>query len=85
MHLFRDSRSSDRRRALRAVGIVMLVLVSAMAITMSPAAEQDDDVTPPQFIAQLAPLRVVSTVFTAPPPPPLSAPVTPEYQPPRFA
>jgi len=65
------------------MGIVMLVLVAAIALTLAATSEQDDDMTAPQLLAPLSPPRVIASVVAAPPESQLSFSTPPAYQPPR--
>jgi hypothetical protein len=83
MSRFRDSRGFERR-ALRAAGVLLLVLVSTIALTLACTSEQDD-VTTTALVAPLEPPHVIERLAAPQPPPALSLPIPPAYQPPRNA
>jgi hypothetical protein len=84
MSRFRDSRGFERR-ALRAAGVLLLVLISMIALTLACTSEQDDDVTTTALILPLEPPHVIDRLVAPQPPPALSLPIPPAYQPPRNA
>jgi hypothetical protein len=83
MSRFRDSRGFERR-AVRAAGVLLLVLVSMIALTLACTSEQDD-VTTTALVLPLEPPHVIDRLVAPQPPPALSLPVPPAYQPPRNA
>ena len=83
MSRFRDSRGFERR-ALRAAGVLLLVLISTIALTLACTSEQDD-VTTTTLVAPLEPPHVIERLIAPQPPPALSLPIPPAYQPPRNA
>ena len=83
MSRFRDSRGFERR-ALRAAGVLLLVLISTIALTLACASEQDDVMTT-TLLAPLEPPHVIDVIVVPAAPSALSLPIPPAYQPPRNA